>query len=1498
MFLRVNQLRRAAAFKWTAVFLTGLIIFGLVPVDMARAEEAEGPKLVMVVGSEGFIPFLAEAYKKLLDQGYKFQFKVYNSKNLSSPATVEQIKKEGKDSDIFLLEMIGSSNLTTVNSVVYEVYTAKKAAILSTRSIALENVDNSKAAYLSEYFTNGTMENMRRLELYLLKEYAKVPVSEDVLPLKVAGMFIYHPDAAVLPANTGMTGEGGNQQDTVTGNVYDTVYETVYDSVYQSGNETVSETVYEDVYDTGGEADNSTEDQSAETVGETVNDTVYDTVYESVYDSVYNNAGDQPAAGDSEPTVEDSGPKLFPGTFTSIDDYLVWYGGTGRLKEGGPWIGIITFDTAFKNDDMDMYVKLLESLEAKGANVILVFTNSANKKAAVEQFFMKEDGSSRIDFLVAAMGFNFIYGNSGAGVELFKRLNVPVMAPVYTSNMDDWENNPAGISSEVPWQIAYPELDGRIEPVMMGGSRVVAVDETTGAVIEKKLALPDRIERVAGRVLSWVNLRNKPNTDKKIALIYYNHDGGKDGIGAAYLNVTQSVYQVLKALQGDGYLVEGDISAESLAKTMFEKGRNIGSWAPGELDALMKAGVMTIPVDKYLEWYQTLPQKLRDQVEKEWGPPPGNIMVHNGEIVIPGAMLGNIFIGPQPMRGWADDPDKIAHSPSLPPPHQYIAFYLWLQREYGADAVIHLGTHGTLEWLPGRSVGLGEDDWPDALIGNMPDIYPYIVNNPGEATQAKRRGYAVTIGHLTPPMIKPALYGELAELQRLVTEYNAELEKENSSRLEALQKEIITKMKENNLDQILGIDLNDENFANITMVAENYLEELTSELMPYGLHTFGLAPEGELLELMTDSIVAFDEGSRESSRDQIRENLILTSNEMVNLLRALRGEYIEPSLARDPVRVPDVMPTGRNLVSFDPRMVPDKIAWETGKKIADQLLEQYMAEKGRYPETVGVVLWAIETMRTQGESVAVILRLIGAEPVWDSSGRVSKVKITPVEQLGRPRIDVAVTISGLFRDTFSHVINVLDDAFRQIALLDESPDNNLVRKHYQELKETLMAGGMSEADADSMATARIFGEPPGTYGTGVSELVKATGAWENRQELTDVYMSRMSYVYGRNSYGTPAVQAFQQLLKNVEAVVQVRDSLWGVLDNDDVYQYLGGLKLAAEAASGQKVEVYIANTRNAANPTVQTFERFLATELNTRVLNPKWIEGMLKEGYAGSREITDHIANLFGVDSTLDAVDDWAWQKVANTLIFDDKVRSRLDPYALQALIGWNMEAARRNMWNADKETLARLADLYIQNAAEYGVVCCHHTCANLKFNEWMANYSTLDNNTLAKFKDVFNKATNKELRIQSRPVAASSTSTSDNSSENSADSDTLVLPPAVTANPEQQLPEQQLVKSAENAQKISGQEGRQGSETQPSLSEGPSASGREQVAMQSSAESGDAGAGPEAVQKPNQKAKAYEIEPENKSKSAGGGAKGVTVFAILGAMALVAVFAKGYLLK
>ncbi|MDN5363938.1 MAG: cobaltochelatase CobN [Eubacteriales bacterium] len=1180
------------------------------------------------------------------------------------------------------------------------------------------------------------------------------------------------------------------------------------------------------------------------------------------------------------------------GTFPSFAAYFSWYQQQGKYKEGKPWVGIMTFNTYFKGNDIKIYEAMLRSLEAKGVNVILVFTDS-DKKKAVEDFLM-ENGKSRIDVFIAAMGFNFIYGNSQAGIDLFKQMNVPVITPVYAEDLADWQQNIAGISNAVYWQIAYPELDGRIEPVFVGGKTVVGIDEATGAKLVQNIPLPSGIERLTGRVLSWINLRKKPNSEKKVAIIYYNHDGGKDGIGAAYLNVFASLKEILVALKNDGYKVEGNLELGALQELLLRQGRNVGSWAPGELQALVDAGAMTIPLEKYLQWYQELPEKLREQVEKEWGPPPGKIMTLGNQIVIPGAMLGNIFVGPQPMRGWGDDPDKIAHSPYLPPPHQYLAFYFWLQKEYKADAVIHLGTHGTAEWLPGRSVGLGQDDWPDIVQGDMPNIYPYIVNNPGEATQAKRRGYAVTIGHLTPPMIKPQLYGDLAELQRLITEYEEAAGKDDSSRAEALKQQIIELVKANNLHQDLGIDLNSADFASVLEKLEKYLEQLTMELMPYGLHTFGQAPPDELEDLMVDAIVGYDPANREAYRDEYRSKIRLTTNEMVNLLRALRGEYIEPGLARDPVRVPDVMPTGRNLVTLDPRMIPDKAAWEVGKKAADQLLAKYVAEKGRYPDTVGVVLWAIETMRTYGETVAMVLRLIGAEPVWDKSGRVTSVKITPLEELGRPRVDVVVTISGLFRDTFAYTVGLLEDAFRQVAQLNESENDNWIRKHYLMLKEQLQAEGLSASDAESLATARIFGDAPGTYGTGVAQMVESTSAWDDKQDLVNVYLNRMSFAYGRNFYGKAAESIFTKLLSTVEVVTQVRDSLWGVLDNDDVYQYLGGLKLAAEAAGGKSVETYITNTRLSTGPEIQTLVEFVGMELRTRLLNPKWIEGMLKEGYAGAHVISDHFANLFGVDATMDGVADWAWQAVVQTYIFDENIRQQLDPYALQAMIGWVMEAARRNMWQADEETLRRLADIYIQAAVRYGVVCCHHTCANLVFDEWVANYSTLARDVLEQFRAIIKQATNKEIELpaitdvsNAEDTNAITDTTTNTNTDSGRPGESANLPPA-SASPVPSLQPVALLSKVVESKNIQ----QAGAEAKRPVEEVTGNSNQDTV--------GDSSAVKGETKTPVKKGKAYEIlAPKQKNAEKGGSIPvGVTFAAIIGALAVVAIFLKGYLAK
>lgn len=1573
MFSRTYKLRKTIIF--TFLIFLALVVVPLIKVPVVAADENARTRVVMLLGSEGFLMPLVDAYEKLGD--YPIELKLFNSNDLKNEEKVQQLKQSLQDADVFLLEMIGSTGIQTIGSLLQDLPEGWEGKVLSTRSGSFPEyplIDESQNSFLTNYFKYGGVENMRRLVLHLASTYGQVATGEQLDPINMPGRFIYHPDAEGLTLNVDglyrtvcdavYGAVNGAARGLVVNEIHRAVYDSVSASVYQPDNNTnwtlARLTVNQAVYDRGGDAPVFDTRDLYQTVagavylaeqGDDGLQALYNTVHQSVGEAVYQGDGsdaglavdivysalyDQVAQdflGDaqatvyravydalwgpelpgfdpaqvyqsvhesiSHPTGGGGGMGLPPGTFDTLGGYLAWYKASGHFKEGAPSVGITTYDSFFKNNDFDMFLAVQRELEAKGANALLVFSDSSNRKTAFQDFFMP-GGERQVDFLIAAVGFNFIYGQPEEGTELFKQLNVPVMAPVYSSDLEEWQNNPAGISSEVAWQIAYPELDGRIEPVFMGGSTVVRVDESTGATIVKKVPLPDRIERLVGRALAWVNLQQKDNTDKKVALVYYNHHRGKDDIGASYLNSIASAAVILQALRDNDYRVEGDLSPQVIEEIIHRQGRNVGSWAPGELDALVQAGALLLPVEKYLEWYATLSGELQAQVEKEWGPPPGNIMVYEGNLVIPGATLGNIFLGPQPVRGWGDDPSKIAHSPALPPPHQYIAFYFWLQKEFQADAVIHLGTHGTLEWLPGRSVGLGEDDWPDVLMGNLPDIYPYIMNNPGEGTQAKRRGYAVTIDHLTPPMIQPGLYGALAELQQLVVDYENAVSVGNTARAANLQEQIIEKVKANSLDRDLSLDLETADFAQVASLLHEYLEELATELMPYGLHTFGLPPQGEMLDLMVESIVNYDAAAREGSREEIRERLLLTTNEITNLLRALSGAFIEPGLGRDPVRVPDALPTGRNMVSFDPRMVPDEAAWKTGKEAADQLLEKFYAEQGRYPETVGVVLWAIETMRTQGESVALILRLIGAEPVWDKSGRVSTVKVTPLDELGRPRINVLVTISGLFRDTFSHTVGVLDDAFRQVALLEENPESNLVRKTYLTLRDKLREQGLSEQEADDLAQARIFGDAPGTYGTGVSELGQATSAWEDSQDLVDTYMSRMSYIYGKTAYGVPAQDTFREILKTVDLVTQVRDSLWGALDNDDVAQYLGGLKLAAEAASGNKVQTYMVNTRTG-SPRVQTFSEFVGTELRSRLLNPKWIEGMLKEGYAGSREIGNHVANMFLVDATLEGIDDWAWRQVAETFIFDDKIMSQLDPFVMQSIIGWNLEAARRQMWQADQETLTKLADTYMQTAAQYGVVCCHHTCSNIVFNEWLASYATVDSDTMDKFKEVFYASTDQKLNI----VPKQNQDQEHDAPPLSSSLSRKALPePAEQVEPVQPAPQPQMdvEEPAESQSTPPSGAGAAPSQTrQLAQSATPVGDKPAQHNTQLNIRTETQQSAPQETEKPEQgqkNVKAYELKEESAHQSSSAGTKAVSFMALLAALGLVATFIKGYISK
>jgi len=1045
--------------------------------------------------------------------------------------------------------------------------------------------------------------------------------------------------------------------------------------------------------------------------------------------------------------------------FANWVDYLNWYKNSGHYKSGKAWVGIMMYASMFFNGNSDMAMSILRSLEAKGLNVVLAVTASSDtaRANAITKYFLNGN-SSRISALIACVGYNIIYNNPKNSTDLLKKMNVPIFAPIYASDLETWKNSSSGLSSEIYWQVAWPEMEGRIEPIIMGGVESAETDSYTGIVVRNYQPLSDRIERITNRVYNWILLQTLPEDKKKIAIIYYNNAGGKDGVGASYLNVPESISAILQALKASGYNVSGKYSVESIINLFLTAGNNVGSWAPGELKKVVDAGAITIPLSEYMEWFNTLPEELRNEVIAKWGPAPGNVMVYNGKIVLPGIMLGNVFIGAQPMRGWGENSTDIAHSSTLPPTHQYIAFYMWLQKNMGTNAVIHMGTHGTLEWLPGKSVGLGEDDWPDILLGDTPNIYPYIVDNTGEGTQAKRRGYAVIIDHLTAPLISSGLYGDLSTLQDLINSYDSTNNSERKTVLENQIRALVTKL---HLDQDIDLNMNTADFESIKNEVEHHLEDLAATLMPYGLHTFGVALNGTILDQMVEAIVSFDPANRNNEEFRAKIRAALSQNyEMEALLAALNGEFISPSLGGDPIRKPDVLPTGSNFYSFDPRSAPDTIAWEIGKKMADDMLKDYYQKNGHYPETVGVVLWSTETMRTNGQTIAMILRYMGLEPEW-KSGRFVGVKVTPLNELQRPRVDVLVTISGLFRDTFPYTIDILDNAFRQVANMSESTSNNFVKKHYQNNYNKYVNSGMSSKDADILAGARIFGEAPRSYGTGVAAQVPSTSKWKDQSDLVDTYLSRMSYIYGAGTYGLLGLQAFKNQLKTVQATVQVRDNNYGVLDNDDVYQYLGGLSMTVKSLSGSDVSVYIANTRS--NPKIETLDNFLATEFRTRLANPKWKEGMLNEGFSGAHEIAKEIGYMFAWNAvTHDAVKDWMWQQMAQNYVFDTNVRNQMlqaNPYAYTSMLGWLLEANRKNMWNADKATLTELSNQYISYTIKYGVTCCHHTCANMAFNQYVIMGSSLSMAQLQQFADTIFKATGKSVTVRSQGKPSQPTS-------------------------------------------------------------------------------------------------------------------------------------------
>lgn len=1230
-----------------------------------------------------------------------------------------------------------------------------------------------------------------------------------------------------------------------------------------------------------------------------------------------------------------------------INEYKQWYENEYQQesKLHYPWLGVISYDP---NPAVDAIVYEAES---RGYGVISLYSSGSGL-----------DGTSLIDAVygdinanISLRSFFLKYPDPAAGVETLSRLDAETIKGVtlYSQTLDEYRQSNWGPQFEWVWQVVTPELEGIFSPVLVSAKSEDGMQDVpvTGGV-----------KKIVDMAINWAELKEKSNEDKKVAIVLYNYPPGKSNFGASYLDVFQSVHDLLVRMKEEGYTIPEVPEPEELYN-ILSKGGNVGTWARPLLEkyvlenrAALEQNGQLVPVSEYEKWFEQLPEILQQEVEERWGAPPGGKMVYDGKIVIPGLMLGNVFITLQPSRGWEEV--ESYHDSHLPPHHQYIAFYNWLSESWGADAMVHMGTHGTLEWLPGRQTGLLEDDWPHQLT-TLPNIYPYIVSNPGEGLVAKYRSYALIVDHMTPAMVQSGLYGEMLQLQALIQEYDDAVRLGAMQNIPNLEKQILLVAGE------LGFTKDEqEDFATWLEEIHDQLQTINRDRIPLGLHVLGQGLEGDKLieELLTIAMtrttllenIAAQEGLDYQAlagnpggynselgkynselldeidgqaRDYLRQlidgvaperltsdkdlladlivcrdtmNKLIINEEIDSVIKALGGRYVKPGMAGDPAWYDETLPTGRNFYSGDPTKMPTRAAWETGKQIASSIIEKYKAATGDYPETVGIVIWGTEVLRTNGVSLATVLSLLGTKPVWNKYDKVTGVELTPLEELGRPRIDVVVTVAIHCKEW----VDLINQAVKLAAEADEYPGENMVKKHYQEI------GSLH----------RVFGLPEGVLeGTGVNDLVPNTGRWNSTGELADVYLSRMCNAYGETVEKDK--ETFKYLLERVSVVTQPMDSTWRFLDTDDFYDWFGGMMLASKYLGGNP-QGLIADIRDPKNMQIRDLQEEIELEVRSQLLNPKYMESLLNTT-SGWFEYAKRYANLFGTEATTGIVSDSLWNLVSQNLL-QLEITKDYEAFAMQDMLGWSLEAARRGMWNASPEMLQELSNKYVEMVARYGVVCCHHTCSNIVFNEWLANYATVDSDTMDKFKEVFYQSTDKKLNISQNQDRDRDHSHHSHHSHHSPPPSTPPsspepvepvepVEPAEAAEPAEPV---ELVEPAEAAEPapeatVEEQEPQNEPVSAPLVGAGEESSQPQQLA-QSTTPVGEkpapSGIRTESKQlkkpetdRPEQgqkNVKAYEIKEKSAQQSSSTGRKAVSFIALMAALGLVAFFARGYFTK
>ncbi|MFC5746912.1 cobaltochelatase subunit CobN [Actinomadura rugatobispora] len=1072
--------------------------------------------------------------------------------------------------------------------------------------------------------------------------------------------------------------------------------------------------------------------------------------------------------------------------------------GEPRVEPGRPTVGVVFYRAHELSGNTAFVDVLCERIEARGANALPVFCGSLR---GAEEGLLELLG--RADALVATVlaGGGAVAADASAGGDedswdagALAGLDVPVVQGLcLTSSRAVWEASDGALTPmDAAMQVAIPEFDGRLISVPF------SFKEEGPDGVPVYVADPGRADRVAGIAVRHARLRHRPNGEKRVAVVLSSYPTKHSRVGNAVgLDTPVSAVGLLREMAAAGYDLGGDDElwrdpddGDPLIHRLIAAGGHDVEWLTEEQ---LSQAPSRVRLEDYRSWFEALPGPLREGVREHWGEPPGELYVDGEDIVLASLRFGNVILMIQPPRGFGENPVAIYHDPDLPPSHHYLAAYRWLDEEFGADAVVHLGKHGTLEWLPGKGLGLSDGCAPDAVLGDLPLIYPFIVNDPGEGTQAKRRGHATVVDHLVPPMARAESYGDLAKLEQLLDEY-ATVADLDPGKLPAVRAQIWTLVQAAQLHHDLHQDeMPDESqFDDFILHIDGYLCEIKDVQIRDGLHILGrrpvdearvnlvlavlraaqvwggvagampglravlaaefgldekalLADPGRRVEADLSALTALADGPARTASDAVdllerlartlvegmeaagwdvagaktvcdgvfgREipdvvrllefgaaevvpRLDATSGEIGAVLHALDGGYVPAGPSGSPTRgLVNVLPTGRNFYSVDPKAIPSRNSWEVGVALADSLIARHLEDTGEYPSSVGLTVWGTSAMRTQGDDIAEVLALIGCRPVWDdASRRVTGFEIVPAEELGRPRIDVTVRISGFFRDAFPHVIALIDDAITAVADLEEPPEANHLRRHAAE--DHARHGDWRRA------TSRIFGSKPGAYGAGLLPLIDARN-WRDDSDLAEVYAVWGGYAYGRGLDGREARADMESSFRRIAVAAKNQDTReHDIVDSDDYFQYHGGMVAMVRSLTGKSPAAYVGDSALPDQVKTRTLAEETHRVFRARVVNPRWIAAMRRHGYKGAFELAATVDYLFGYDATAGVVDDWMYQSLAEEYVFDDETREFMEqsnPWALRGITERLLEAAERRLWaEPDPDVLNRLRAQYLE---------------------------------------------------------------------------------------------------------------------------------------------------------------------------------------------------------